>query len=167
MSGTGTRLTRNDALEHAAALLRQIQGEAHVVGSLRRRCEEIGDIELIVHREAQIRFEVATGGLFDTGCYVHVKGGLLGGRYWQIRHSTLGFNVDLFRFDNDNRGSIMLIRTGPAAFSKRFVTALLEVGRRHKEGYVRDGDGRIIRCPTEAMAFKLAGMREIPPEERR
>lgn len=73
--------------------------------------------------------------------------------------------LDLFRFDVLNRGSIMLIRTGPWEFSRRFVVSLRRNGLVHERGYVRR-NGRVTGCPDEQTAFELAGMKYLEPEKR-
>ncbi len=165
MSVTGSRLNLNQADSIAARLLSSIEGEAHVVGSVRRRRETVGDIELLVHVDAKVRLSVGLG-LFDSE-FENVKGGNGEWRFWQIHHAELGYVVDLYRFNDLNRGSLMLIRTGPAAFSQRFVIALRSQGYHHEHGHVRPANSlKIVPCETEELAFKLAGMHYIKPEER-
>jgi DNA polymerase/3'-5' exonuclease PolX len=165
--GRGTRLALPAAVDLANDITSQIRGEAHVVGSIRRRKPTVGDIEIAVHVDAEVSLDVAEGGMFP-GEYATVKGGgKPDWRYWQLRHLD-GYMLDLFRFDDQNRGSIMLIRTGPAAFSKHWVTALREIGLRHEGGYVKHvREGRVIPCRTEQDAFALAGMEYVEPWERR
>ena len=166
MSLTGTRLALADADRIAAGILAQIDGEAHVVGSVRRRRPTVGDIEIMVHRDA-------TGSLLDVGSglwpgdYQSMKGGPTGWRFWQLRHRD-GWMLDLYRFDDLNRGSIMLIRTGPAEFSKLFVMKLRDRRLVHADGYVRTAcpNGELAACPDERTAFDLAGMAWVEPEER-
>ena len=165
MSITGARLALADADRIAAGILAQIDGEAHVVGSVRRRKPTVGDIEIMVHREAKLRLPV-TDGLWP-GQFAGVKGGLGDWRYWQLRHHD-GWMLDLYRFDDLNRGSIMLIRTGPAEFSKLFVMKLRDRRLVHADGYVRTAcpNGELAACPDERTAFDLAGMAWVEPEER-
>jgi DNA polymerase/3'-5' exonuclease PolX len=168
ISATGTRLALADADVLAADLLRQIDGEAHVVGSVRRRKPNVGDIELLVHVDAVVRIAVA--GPLLPGEYETVKGGSWPGwKFWQLRHREQGFQVDLYRFDGDNRGSLLLIRTGPAEFSQRFVQQLRQQGLYHEGGYIwgdSETNNSKVRCPSEAVAFQLAGMPWAEPERR-
>ena len=175
MSGTGKRLSLAEAEKMAAAIIEQIDGEAHVVSSIRRKKPEVGDVEILVHRDAAIRLDVGCGPMF-LGEYEKLKGGPRNTAsvpwrpwlYWQLRQRKTGIHVDLFRCDDDNRGSMMLIRTGPAEFSQHFVTMLRQHGCYHDLGYVMDGDDHVVMsCPTEQDAFLLAGMTYIDPEKRR
>lgn len=165
MSATGTRLPLNEARRLAGLVQDCIKGETYVVGSIRRMKADVGDIEIIVHSDAAIDIPIGCGVLMP-GTYETVKGGKKDWRYWQIRNVKDGFNVDLFRFDDLNRGSIMLIRTGPAEFSKRFVNCLRRRGLKHADGYVRDNAGLLVPCPTEEIAFKLAGLQWVKSEDR-
>lgn len=171
MSATGKRLSLAEADSMAAGIIEQIDGEAHVVGSIRRRKSDVGDIEILVHRDAEINLDIGVGPLYP-GEYEKIKGGprktaAAPWRYWQIRHRDSGVHVDLFRCDDKNRGSQMIIRTGPADFSQHFVTMLRRHGCYHDRGYVWDSDDHIVmECPTEHDAFLLAHMTYTQPENR-
>ena len=166
MSTTGTRLALDSARRLAQELMHCIDGESHVVGSIRRRRPDVGDIEILVHARAEVNIPVGCGGLMPD-VYETVRGGKGKWKYWQIAHTRQGFKVDLFRFDEKNRGSIMLIRTGPADFSRYFVVALKRRGLRHEGGYIRDKSNNIVACPNEKFAFALAGTKWLEPEDRR
>ena len=168
MSETGTRLHLADADRIAAEVQSQIEGESIVAGSVRRRRETVGDIEILVRHGAAVRLNVSPGGLYG-GEWETVKGGGERWKFWQLRHRD-GYVLDLYRFDDLNRGSMLLIRTGPAEFSRRFVMELRALGMRHEDGYVRSnaepvGDA-IVPCPLEKDAFALAGMKWVEPEDR-
>lgn len=171
MSITGTRLLLADALAMAKDIGKQIDGEAYAVGSVRRKKPHVGDIEILVHQEAEIMLDIGAGPLLP-GEYESIKGGP-GKRddwkYWQLRHVASDANIDLFRFDNANRGSMMLIRTGPREFSQRFMVALRRQGLCHADGYIRSLRGGVsfVPCPDERKAFEFAGMAYIEPEKRR
>ena len=167
MSGIGTRLQLADATRIVFDVLSMIHGEAFVVGSVRRGVERVGDIEIAVHANASVDIPAGVGPLLP-GAYETVKGGRKDWKYWQRRHVADGYVVDLYRFDDMNRGSITLIRTGPADFSRKFVTLLRGQGLRHHEGYVRSlDDGSLVRCDHERVAFAQAAMRWVDPEDRR
>lgn len=174
MSATGKRLSLGEAEVMAAEIINQIDGEAHVVGSIRRKKAEVGDIEILVHRDAAIRLDVGCGPMF-LGEYEKLKGGPRNissvpwrpWRYWQLRQRKSGIHVDLFRFDDKNRGSMMVIRTGPAEFSRNFVIDLKRYGMCHRDGYIRDlDDGMIHPCGSERVAFYCAQMPWTEPENR-
>lgn len=172
MSKTGARIPLAQAQEMAERIREQIKGESHVVGSVRRKKADVGDIEILVHMKAEIKLDISPGPMFP-GEFESLKGGpndTNAGkwRYWQIRHCESGVNVDLFRFNDDNRGSMSIIRTGPDEFSKRFVTALLRQGLCHSNGYIKGNrDDTVIPCNGERRAFELARMQYIEPENRK
>lgn len=171
MSATGTQLLLREARTMALDIIAAIRGEAYVVGSIRRKKPEVGDIEILVHRDAKIDIDVGVGPLLPAA-YETIKGGPRkkdDWKHWQLRHVASRVHVDLFRFDDDNRGSMMLIRTGPREFSQWFVESLHSYGYCHVEGYVRDLDDdiRIVPCGDEHYAFRLARMTYIEPEKRR
>jgi len=184
VSTTGTRLDLADADRIAGAVRAQIDGESIVAGSVRRRCPTVGDVEVLVHAAATVRLDVAAGGLYPglysyRGAWETIRGGHVcndpthrqSWKQWQLRDRTGAITLDLYRFDDFNRGSMLLIRTGPAAFSKRFVTELRRRGLRHEGGYVRSSaepvGEAIVPCPLEKDAFALAGMAWVEPEDRR
>lgn len=169
MSSTGTRLELDDARELAWAFVEAhcVGGRVEIVGSIRRRKETVGDIELLLHRDTQLVGVDADYGeesMFpSTAAYQWIK---RGEKYGQLLHKARGYKIDLFRADDDNWGSIMLIRTGPSDFSARWVTALKQRGTPSAGGYIRDKDGAVIPCRDEAMAFQLTGWDYIEPESR-
>lgn len=172
MSETGKRLSLGEAEKLAASIITSIDGEAYVVGSIRRKKPEVGDIEILVHRDATINLDVGAGDMFP-GAYETIKGGpskRTDWKYWQLRHVASGVNIDMFRFDDDNRGSMMVIRTGPAEFSERFVTDLKRYGMCHRGGYIhdvyQDDDDLIHPCGSERVAFYCAQMPWTEPENR-
>ncbi len=166
VSTTGSRLPLAEAIRTAELFQARIRGESHIVGSVRRHCETVGDIEIMLHRDATLALEVSDSPLFPAD-WTTVRGGKTGWKYWQIEHRS-GLHVDLYRFDADNRGSIMLIRTGPAEFSRRWVMALEAQGYRHKDGYLHRRSGlEHLSCLQERDAFAAAGWPYVEPSERR
>lgn len=172
MSTTGTSIELHEAEQMAEKILMKIAGEAHIVGSIRRKKRHVGDIEILVHEDAGVNLDISPGPMFG-GEFETLKGGPNdtnrgNWKYWQIRHTESGVNVDLFRFNDDNRGSMSIIRTGPAEFSKKFVIALKGKGLCHSNGYIKGGgDDTAIECPSERQAFEMAGMHYIEPENRK
>lgn len=86
-----------------------------------------------------------------------------GERYRQALYR--GRQVDLFTTRPETWGALLLIRTGPSAFSRAWVTALREVGLRMEDGRVTD-TGSTVPCPDEETAFALTGWAWRPPEAR-
>lgn len=172
MSGTGTRLSLNEARQIARDFIAaHIRGRCEVVGSIRRGKMEVGDIELLIHADARLEridAEGAGDAMFGApqATYRWIKNGK---KYHQLEHVARGYKIDIFRADDRNWGSQMIIRTGPAEFSTRFVVALRQRGNPHGDtetGYVNDSSGAIVPCPDEETAFRLAGWNVIDPGER-
>ena len=67
-----------------------------------------------------------------------------------------------------NYGAILAIRTGPADFSQKLVTAMKQGGRyRQQEGYVRYvNSGDVRSCPTEEEFFRLCAVPFVEPSRR-
>jgi DNA polymerase/3'-5' exonuclease PolX len=141
-----------------------------IAGSIRRRREHCKDIELVA-----IPKMVATG-LFSDEPVVHpdfcavvdswqrVKGQATG-RYTQ-RILPGGMVLDLFMADQDNHGAILLIRTGDAAFSKRFMGwTLRRHGYEQRDGYIWQG-GVKVGVPEERDVFRLVRKPFVEPSDR-
>jgi DNA polymerase/3'-5' exonuclease PolX len=164
MSTVDTRLAYAEAL-FAAEKFRDLFDRASYVrwefaGSVRRRCQDVGDIEHVV----EARFaDVAGDDLFGSpkrvnllfrrmdelvsklSIYRHDYGG--GRVKWGDKSrcadaSSLGILVqhDVYLADAENWGPLLAIRTGPADFSKQLVTGLLRNGYRQKDGYTWRGE---------------------------
>lgn len=172
MSDTGTRLELAEAtaIAHAFIAAHCRKGRIEIVGSIRRQKPTVGDIELLLHRDTQlvdVDADHGAGGLFPSvGTYQWVKNGP---KYGQLLHKARGYKIDLFRADDNNWGSQMVIRTGPWEFSQRYVAALRARGYPHgdvAQGYINDSKGNLVPCPDEATAFRLAGFIDIHPTQR-
>lgn len=188
MSSTKTRMALDRATSIAVAFIEQFgrglpAPGLEVVGSIRRRKAEVGDIEILAPAPIigegdpllaallpQVDF-AQPGSLFgrDTAKrFEHVKGlrdGFLMAQLFDRQH---GVTFDIFRSYRrpTNYGLIKLIRTGPAEFSQRVVTALHPRGYRSQGGYIRDQSDRLVETPDEQTVFGLAGMRYLEPEAR-
>ncbi len=152
-----------------------------VAGSVRRRKEQVGDIEIV----AIPRYEL--GGLFATHpvntlwayleastTYRLIKGKGPDGRYYQlVRPDTDDVQIDLFIAQEDNWGYILLLRTGSAAFGpavlarwkhRQWMRAQDEHGS--VDGHLVTRAGEIVPTPDEETVFRLVGLDPVPPEER-
>jgi DNA polymerase/3'-5' exonuclease PolX len=79
-----------------------------------------------------------------------------------------GFNHEIFTATEDSWGAILAIRTGPAEFSQRLVTALHPRGLQCDGGRVKyKRDGSTYAVPTEEKFFQACGVEWIEPEMRR
>lgn len=175
-----TTLPLARAQQLAAALVADLAGGCSTItiaGSVRRRKPTVGDIELVVvpipildlvgSPTDRTRLESFLERLVERGDLATNKGGR---KFIQFSLPAHGCNLDLFLANKDNYGLILLIRTGPVDFSKRFVT------QKHKGGLLpndlRIEGGRLLRgdtvlpTPTEAEVFRLAGVEYAEPWER-
>ena len=134
-----------------------------VAGSVRRRKEVVGDIELVAiprYVPAGLFGDCTTNLLWEHlhagDAYRFTKGDHPTGRYYQLtlpRHA--GVQLDLFLAQPDNWGLTLLVRTGSAAFS----TALLARWKRRQglgraqpgsvDGRLVTRDGRVVPTPEK------------------
>ena len=151
-----------------------------VAGSVRRRKEVVGDIEIVAiprYAPAGLFGDCTANLLWEhlhaSDAYRFTKGDQPAGRYYQLALPMhAGVQVDLFLAQPDNWGLTLLVRTGSAAFS----TAMLARWKR-RQGIGRDQpgsvDGRLVTraghvvpTPEEETVFQLLGMPPVPPERR-
>jgi len=172
-----------DAERIAAAIVADLTpfcDRIQVAGSVRRRKEVVGDIEIVAiprYRPAGLFGDCTANLLWEhlhaSDAYRFTKGDHAGGRYYQLvlpRHA--GVQLDLFLALPDNWGLTLLVRTGSAAFS----TAMLaRWKRRHGIGRDQPGsvdgrlvtrEGRVVPTPEEVTVFQLLGLQPVPPERR-
>ncbi len=187
MSKTARPLRAAEAI--AAAIVADLEPfceRIQVAGSIRRRKETVGDIEIV----AIPRYEPAGlfGDLLDDPLQVNalwahlhdasdryrfVLGDNPNGRYHRlVLPAHDGLQLDLFLAQPDNWGWILLMRTGSKDFS---ASVLTEWKRRQGFGEARPGsvDGRlvdrtgnVVPTPDEETVFVLLGRAVIPPEHR-
>ncbi len=151
-----------------------------VVGSVRRRKCEVGDLELVAipARGAGGLFsDIATNLLWEhlhaSDHYRFTKGDNPDGRYYQLALTEYpDLQVDLFLAEADNWGLTLLVRTGSAEFS---TAALARWKRRQGIGPEQAGsvggrfvrrDGEVVPTPEEEMVFELLALTWIAPEQR-
>jgi DNA polymerase/3'-5' exonuclease PolX len=196
-SAPAERLERPEAVAIARALVAQIEdccAQLKVAGSLRRRLAHVGDIELV----AEPKTEPVTSGLFDDivttrdlldermnelldSGTVQQRLDINGHPRWGPLVKYLTYRdakVDLFCPNAERYGWVLLLRTGPAAFSRQLVVAK---DRRTKDGrpglrpvYVAPAAGWLtwrtsaqrIPTPTERHVFELYGLPYLEPWER-
>ena len=92
------------------------------------------------------------------------------GKYWRglINGKC---KLDLFLTTPEQWGLIFMIRTGPAAFSRRMVTSkredgLLQDDLRVADGWMMEGESK-LQTREEIDVFKLSGIEWIEPELRK
>jgi len=206
MSVPATRMERPEAIAIAKAFVAQIEdccAQIKVAGSLRRRLAHIGDIEIVAEPKTE-RLECGLFGddigesdllddrleaLLDNGT-VQQRLDVNGRPRWGpvVKYLTYrDARVDLFCPDAGRFGWILLLRTGPAAFSRQLVVPSGKIpgeARTHtktKDGrwglmpphiVPRDGwltyrmSGERIETPTEQSVFELFGLPYQEPWER-
>lgn len=189
-------LHRPEAITAARAFVDHLDGtyeQLTVAGSLRRRLAYVGDIEVVaVPRTEPVTIDLLNervvvrdllaermADLLEAG-FVEKRLDRRGSPRWgpTLKYLTFqGVRVDLFCPEAERFGWILLLRTGPAQFSRQLVVGR---GRKTKDGrpglrpaHVRcDGgwltwsSGEKIPTPTEQDACRVLGIPFVPPQER-
>lgn len=130
-----------------------------VAGSVRREKVNPGDVELVVQVKDLEKF------IKQVNKWQRVRGSPEG-RYTQ--RIVDGEKVDIFiaRPDGTNFGNIAVFRTGNRFFSQWIAGVRPEeVGLRHEDGYLWNGDKKII-CREEKDVFRVLKVPFIPPIKR-
>lgn len=193
---TGTRLRLADAEALLGDLLPLVQpacSQLVVAGSVRRRKETVGDLEIVCtprYLEQASLFGDAPGksrvDLLDEVVTTLIGQGVLADRLNKLGHaargerykrlSFRGTGVDLFCSDADRFGLVLAIRTGPAEWSKRLVTRQQFGG--YLPNHMQVSGGQLwqavvgkpmqpVATPTEAALFAAIGLSWVEPEARR
>jgi len=193
-AGTRIRLAEAEALaEELRTLLGPVCLQIEVAGSVRRQRPDIGDIELLAIPLWQTRLdlfgesnqppisqletlcaELIRDGTFELRLDVNGRHAV-GPKYKRLRFRGTG--VDLFTAHPDNWGLLMVIRTGPAGYSKRLVTPQRHGGWLPGHLVVKDGfvwslaaehkPGEKVPIPNEGSLYALLGREFDQPEDRR
>jgi DNA polymerase/3'-5' exonuclease PolX len=193
---TGVRVPLVEARQVADELVARLAPSCEritVAGSIRRGRPDVGDVELVAVPRYGSR-QVQGVGLFD-GPHTEridylaetvdllLAAGVLaphptdpkrGERYSKLLEPRSGLQVDLFTARPETFGLILLMRTGPAAYSQRLVTQAKRRGHHvadgelHKGGLGRDDHGPCVRVPTpeEADVYRALGLPFVEPGER-
>lgn len=193
MSATLTRIPLAEAEAVAARFVAQLAGTYDrlvIAGSIRRRLPTVGDIEVVAVPNVQPMPVTDLFGeilsttqvnllnaqmtyLLSTG--VVAKRPRSDGKFvWgqKMKYLTFeGVNVDLFTPDDERFGLILLIRTGPAAYSHQLVT---EKGKPLVVGHRPDGRTitRFGMLPAHLkvaegwLTSRVSGIRIPTPEEQ-
>jgi DNA polymerase/3'-5' exonuclease PolX len=158
-----------------------------IVGSIRRRKPDVGDIELLAIPILDLEFDLfgdATGAaasLLDDQCLVLLEQGTLahrldkngrsafGSRYKRLLYKGVG--LDLFScLPPAQWGVLSVIRTGSSSFAHRLVSPTERGGWMPPRCHISDGalwrDGQIVETREEAGLFREIGRDCIPPELR-
>lgn len=170
MSNQTKRYPYTEASEIALRVLEELKPHCtriEIAGSLRRKKNEVGDIEIVI-----IPLPYSTG-LLESGIatvinkWEKVKGELEYGKtkYTQ-RILPEGIKLDLFIAEEGNWGSIFAIRTGSAKYShKVLANGWVRQGFKSQDGYLyRNGEKYEVR--EEKDLFRLIGIPYMNPEDR-
>lgn len=193
MSATLTRIPLAEAEQVAARFVAQLAGTYDrlvIAGSIRRRLPTVGDIEVVAVPTVRSMVErdmfgesVATAqiDLLDARLTTLLDNDRVAKRprsdgktVWgsKMKYLTFeGVNVDLFTPDAARFGLILLIRTGPAAYSHQLVT---EKGKALVVGHRPDGRTitRFGMLPAHLkvaegwLTSRVSGIRIPTPEEQ-
>jgi DNA polymerase/3'-5' exonuclease PolX len=147
-----------------------------VAGSIRRKEGVVGDIEIVA-------VPVLTSNLFgdevDEGMPLNqalrengrITLAMDGPKYKQFTIGEGGPQVDLFLCTPHNRGYILMLRTGPAGFSRRMITPASKGGFMPDRITVSKGhvyvDGHPFTVSDEAALFDAWNMQVVLPEHRK
>ena len=166
--------------EQLTTLLRPSCERIEVAGSVRRKKEMVGDVELLVIPKAAVQSplwlerEALDSRVMELmeqkilGYRLNEKGRKSYGRWNKMLvHVPSGIGVDLFSTTVENFGMALMVRTGSAAFVVQFMTRLKSLGKAgHAYGGISISDGTEMTCPTEEIVFRELLWRFRPPEER-
>jgi DNA polymerase/3'-5' exonuclease PolX len=157
----------------------------HIAGSVRReKPEDIKDIEVVAIPKTEPsgifgkEKSNALNRYLDNQLVMHLidnrwkvdgeervpSWGALHRKYHRYFDSTL-MTVDLYQTEAENFGHILMIRTGPRAFSMWYVMELKKRGFTPKGGRVWQGP-KLIVTPEEATCFELLGIEPVAPTRR-
>jgi DNA polymerase/3'-5' exonuclease PolX len=143
-------------------------------GSYRRGKSEIGDIELVAmpkYEDWDLFGKLTDDHMLDLLDWTAYGKLIKGGHKYKQIELFEGVNLDLFIVTEPAQfGVVHLIRTGPAEYSHKMVTArsaggLMPSNYRFKDGAIWSRN-HIIETPEERDVFDLFGMPFVEPELR-
>jgi len=152
-----------DVAEDLVAALRRLPGvvEAQYAGSLRRMCETIGDIDLLV---ASSDPETVTGALAGLDPVAEVP---MRGPTKAVALTTKGVHVDLRVVAPEVWGAALMYFTGSKGHNIHLRTIAARHGLKLSEyGLERIDDGTVLAAATETEVYERLGMVWIPPTLR-
>lgn len=157
-------------------VLKPVCQRIEVAGSIRRRKETIGDVEIVcipnefvsdLFGNKDYDIEAVYQALRAYDCEI-IKGGQ---KY--ICAVRLGVQYDIFIATRDTWGCVYLIRTGSADFTRKIVTQKSYGGYCPNELYFHDArmwsrkdSSKPLDTPEEEDVFKAIGLPYVAPEDR-
>lgn len=182
-TGKRYKLEIGDVIAEAVLdLILPVCERAEVAGSIRRRRDDVGDVEIVcapkVHRPQQNLFGEPDGPmktpLYDKLAFeewlvprmLNGKPQAAGKRFLALRDTGTGIPVDVFVvLPPAQWGVIMTLRTGSADFNKKLLLSARRRGLRCEDGRLVKGT-KVIPTPTEESLFAAVGMSWVPLEQR-
>jgi DNA polymerase (family 10) len=155
-----------EALPVAERLLESVKAAPGVIraslgGSVRRRAETIGDVDLIASApEASAVFDAFT----RSPEVAHVIG--RGESKCSVRLHERDLQVDLRVLPDEDFATALHHFTGSKAHHVRLRGLAQERGMKISEWGVHDANGQKLHVPDEATLYRLLGMQYVPPELR-
>lgn len=158
------RFLCNNARDEAEGIRAYLDGRGNVdrlavAGTIRRRCETHGEIDLV----ACTKDPEGLGGAFEE--YREVEEVLETGATPLSVMLNSGMRANLWIVEEEAYSAALHHVTGSASHVAQMRERALEVGLRLNEGGLFDGDRR-IPCEDEAALFEALGLSEVPPELR-
>ncbi len=134
---------------------------ANVGGSLRRRAETVGDVDLIASA-------AEPGAVFDAFCQAPEVASVIGRgeSKCSVRLHEKDLQVDLRVLPDEDFATALHHFTGSRAHHVRLRGLAQERGLKISEWGVHRADGTKLRVPDEAALYRLLDMQYIPPELR-
>ena len=180
----GRKVPYSEAKEIADELIVLLGGHferLEIAGSLRRKKEFIGDIELVgIPRSVLVSNLFGTTELSPITTIITLMRLMMGYETEKSGEKYIKFvssdkmNVDLFLCTPETWGCIFMIRTGSAEFTRKMVTRKIFDG--WCPNHLHFSDGRLweyrgtelvaLDTPEEADVFREMGLAFVPPEER-
>ncbi|MDI6712735.1 MAG: DNA polymerase/3'-5' exonuclease PolX [Anaerosomatales bacterium] len=162
----GERMLLSDALplaEKVAAEIAAVPGVVHVepAGSIRRRKETVGDVDLLVASEEPAALARALPGL------PVVSDVIASGEAFHRLLTSSGIEVDLRVVEPRCWGAALQHFTGSAAHNVALRERAKRMGLKVSEyGLARRSDGAVLACATEQDVYGALGLATPPPEIR-
>jgi DNA polymerase (family 10) len=175
-----------EVAENLITLLRPACERIEVAGSVRRKKNLVGDVELLaisktapvylnltpdwpclefVHLDARV-LEMIAAKILDYR--LNKRGSKTYGRWNKLLvHVPSGIPVDLFATTPSMWGLALLVRTGSKAFNIRVMQRCKQLGLRgHAYSPIEDGGGNPLPCESEDQVFRLLQWDYIAPDRR-
>jgi len=187
LPGAKIKFPRSEAIDVAREIVEALKPVCHkliVAGSLRRRKQEVGDVEILY---IPMLSEVADG-LFDKRSVneadeaiisllrcgiIHPRVNCRGTISWGLknkyaRHRASGIPVDLFMATERNWFNYLVCRTGSAESNIRLASSAQKKGWKwhpYRDGFTNES-GDLVRAESEHQVFSLAGLPYLEPWKR-